>query len=422
MNNYFDLTETLFDITERYPETIRYFEEKGFTALANPFMRKTMGGKISLEKAFLSKKLDSALCEKELIAIIEQSSAYHTASLAGASHPAAGGNGTRMQRIRIEGVLPCPIRLPLLERFEAFYAAYIHEHKQALEKGTYTISYDLQSANLGVEKIAAQAKTGKKEHLPDIILSAGFDFFFDKKLMGSFIERGDFHCSIETMNTDFCNDSIDLRDPQKNYAIIGVVPAVMVVNTAVLQGRKIPETWEEVLSPAFEHSVAVPFSDLDLFNSVVLTIYSRFGEAGIEKLKKACSSSLHPAQMVKAGTQHQTAQPAISISPYFFSKMIRDNSPLKAVWPRDGAIIAPIFMLVKKETESLSKPFADFFLSEATGTIFAQSGFLPSTNPSVDNRLDSGKKFLWAGWDFIYRNDIGSLLQRIRADFSGTVL
>ena len=29
MNNYFDLTETLFDITERYPETIRYFEEKG---------------------------------------------------------------------------------------------------------------------------------------------------------------------------------------------------------------------------------------------------------------------------------------------------------------------------------------------------------------------------------------------------------
>ena len=173
MNNYFDLTETLFDITERYPETIRYFEEKGFTALANPFMRKTMGGKISLEKAFLSKKLDSALCEKELIAIIEQSSAYHTASLAGASHPAAGGNGTRMQRIRIEGVLPCPIRLPLLERFEAFYAAYIHEHEQALEKGTYTISYDLQSANLGVEKIAAQAKTGKKEHLPDIILSAG---------------------------------------------------------------------------------------------------------------------------------------------------------------------------------------------------------------------------------------------------------
>ena len=92
------------------------------------------------------------------------------------------------------------------------------------------------------------------------------------------------------------------------------------------------------------------------------------------------------------------------------------------MWPRDGAIIAPIFMLVKKETESLTKPFADFFLSEATGTIFAQSGFFPSTNPSVDNRLDSGKKFLWAGWDFIYRNDIGSLLQRIRADFSGTVL
>lgn len=420
MNSYFDLTETLFDITERYPETIRYFEEKGFTALANPVMRKTMGGKISLEKALLSKKLDSALCEKELITIIEQNNAYHTASGDGASRSKSGENGSNKQRIRIEGVLPCPIRIPLLERFESFYAGYVQENKQTLEKGNYTISYDLQSANLGADKIAAQAKTGEKEQMPDIILSAGFDFFFDKNLMGSFIERGDFHCSIETMNTDFCNDYIDLRDPQKNYAIIGVVPAVMIVNTAVLQGRNIPETWEDVLSPAFENSVAVPFSDLDLFNSVVLTLYSRFGAEGIEKLKKACSSFLHPAQMAKGGVNRQTAQPAISISPCFFSKMIRGDSPLKAVWPRDGAVIAPIFMLVKKDTENLTKPFADFFLSEATGTIFAQSGFFPSTNPSVDNRLEPEKKFLWAGWDFLYRNDIGTLLEKIRADFIRT--
>ena len=319
--------------------------------------------------------------------------------------------------MRIEGVLPCPIRIPLLESFEAFYSDYIETHQEALEKQNYKIRYDLRSANLGIDWIIDLARTGKKENLPDVLLSAGFELFFDKKLMGSFIENKEFHCALDTVNKDFCNDYIDLRDEKKNYAIIGVVPAIMIVNTALLDGRKIPETWEDILSPEFEHSVAIPFGDLDLFNSVVLNIYARFGDEGIKKLGKACSAYMHPAQMVKGGRSAATAQPVVSISPYFFSKMIDERTPLKTVWPKDGAIVAPIFMLVKKDTEALTKDFVSFFLSEKTGTVFAQSGFFPSTNPSVDNRLSADKKFSWVGWDFIYQNDIGALLEKIKADF-----
>ena len=97
--------------------------------------------------------------------------------------------------------------------------------------------------------------------------------------------------------------------------------------------------------------------------------------------------------------------------------MIKEDSALKTVWPKDGAIAAPIFMLVKKENEALTKAFADFFLSEKTGRVFSESGFFPSTNPDVDNRLGEDKKFSWVGWDFIYQNDIGSLLEKIKTDF-----
>lgn len=90
---------------------------------------------------------------------------------------------------------------------------------------------------------------------------------------------------------------------------------------------------------------------------------------------------------------------------------------MQIVWPKDGAIIVPIFMLVKKETAAVTKPFADFFLSERTGNVFARNGYFPSTNAQVDNQLDKDKKFLWLGWDFIYKNDIGSLLQKLRHDF-----
>ena len=419
MNSYFTMDETVFDVTERYPETIRYLAGKGFTPLTNPMMRKLMGKKITLEKAFLSKKLDIARCEQELVEVIEQTASsdftHIDLSLKTKDNDRVEPEDGK-QTIRIEGVLPCPIRIPLLESFEAFYSDYVEAHKEEFEKKNYKIRYDLRSANLGIDWIIDQVKTGKKENLPDVLLSAGFELFFDKKLMGSFIENKEFYCALDTVNKDFCNDDIDLRDEKKNYAIIGVVPAIMIVNTALLNGRKVPETWEDILSPEFEHSVAVPFGDLDLFNSVILNIYARFGNAGIQKLGKACSAYMHPAQMVKGGKAAVT-QPAVSISPYFFSKMIKEQTSLKMVWPKDGAIVAPIFMLVKKDTEALTKDFVSFFLSEKTGTVFAQSGFFPSTNPSVDNHLSADKKFSWVGWDFIYQNDIGSLLEKIKADF-----
>jgi len=420
MNTYFTMDETVFDVTERYPEIIRYLAEKGFTPLTNPVMRKLMGKKITLGKAFISKKLDLSICEKELVEIIEHAASNDFTRIdlgLKIKNDTPIESDDEKKTIRIEGVLPCPIRIPLLERFESFYVDYIAAHKETLEAKNYRIRYDLRPANLGIDWIIDQVKTGKKENIPDILLSAGFELFFDKTLMGSFIEHKEFNCSIDVMNKDFCNAVIDLRDKEKNYAIIGVVPAIMIVNTAVLDGRKIPETWQDILSPEFEHSVALPFSDLDLFNSVILNIYARFGDEGIKKLGKACSTYLHPAQMVKGGKATVSDQPAVSISPYFFSKMIKDQSSLKTVWPNDGAIVAPIFILVKKDTEDLTQDFVSFFLSEKTGTVFAQSGFFPSTNPAVDNRLPEGKGFSWIGWDFIYQNDIGILLKKIKADF-----
>ena len=56
MNDYFKITDSVFDITEKYPEIIPYLAAKGFTPLTNPVMRSLMGKKISLENALLSKK------------------------------------------------------------------------------------------------------------------------------------------------------------------------------------------------------------------------------------------------------------------------------------------------------------------------------------------------------------------------------
>ena len=405
-------------------ESGAYLAAKGFTPLTNPVMRSLMGKKISLENALLSKKLDVSASEKEMCALIENKTqnTFECADpvLRGNTHTdtqkAAGCAQEGKKTLRIEGVLPCPIRIPLMEKFEEFYNTYTEQNKDLLQKENCVFTYDLRSANLGIDWLCEQARTGKAENLPDIVLSAGFELFFDKNLMGRFLQNKVFSCPVKTINTDFCNDYIDLRDSEQNYAIIGVVPAIMMVNTSLLNGRKIPQTWADLLSGEFENSLSLPFRDLDLFNSVLLYIYKAFGNEGITKLAKACGVFLHPAQMVKSNKNKSNAA-AVHIAPYFFSKMLQKDSPVKVVWPEDGAIVAPIFMLVKKETAALTQPFTDFFLSAKTGTVFAQSGFFPSTNAQVNNNLSDDKKFLWVGWDFIRSHDIGKLLNTLRNDF-----
>ena len=137
------MDESVFDITERFPETIRYLAEKGFTPLTNPLMRKIMGKKISLEKALLTKNLDIGLCEKELIEVIEQNKniGFAEIDLSLEKKDAQNtGYDDGKKNIRIEGVLPCPIRIPLLETFKEFHSKYIEENKEELEKQNYKIS------------------------------------------------------------------------------------------------------------------------------------------------------------------------------------------------------------------------------------------------------------------------------------------
>lgn len=72
MNKYFNIKDKIYDITEKYPETIDIFVSSGFEQLGNEGMRKSMGKTISLEMDCKSKKINMDLFEKRLIEVIQQ--------------------------------------------------------------------------------------------------------------------------------------------------------------------------------------------------------------------------------------------------------------------------------------------------------------------------------------------------------------
>lgn len=398
-NKYIKLEDSIHYITEKYPFTIDLFASIGFENIKDESVRKTLGKTITLKQALSLKKINEEDFSERLINEIEDSKNAADRSLGTV-------NKNNKANIKIQGLLPCPVRIPLMEEFNKFL-----EENNKIDKES--IDVNLQAASMGIDFIKDKAEKAETEDdLADIFISAGFDFFFDKNLMGKFKKKKVFKdiAGFKKLNKDLDNQHISLKDPDGEYSMIGVVPAVFLVNKEELNGRQMPMSFRDILKEEFENSVSLPIGDFDLFNAILLNIYKNYDEEGVRKLKKSLFKGMHPSEMVKSHIK-KGAKPAVTIMPYFFTKMIKEEGPMTAVWPEDGAIISPIFMLSKRSKEESLKPYIDFFSSKAVGEILAHNGRFPSVNPEVDNMLSPGKKFMWLGWDYIKNNDIGSLIK-----------
>ncbi|QEN08794.1 ABC transporter substrate-binding protein [Oceanispirochaeta crateris] len=400
--------DTLYTIIERYPETIPVFVSNGFPQMSDQEKREKFAKTISLESALMLKQLDLQIFSKLLNEAIEQKKSSVDATLNQAEQKEDD------EALNVVGLLPCPVRLPLLEQFNEFNESYKKSH-------SIHINHELKAASMGLDWVQENIDgVEDPEKLPDLFISAGFDMFFDEQKIGKFKKDGVFEdtSGLDSFNSLF-ND-LNLKDPRGHYGMIGVVPAVFLINTDELGDRPVPQSWEDVLAPEFEKRVSLPVGDFDLFNAILLNIHKNYGDEGLRKMGRSLLTAMHPSQMVKSNRSKNT-KPIVTIMPYFFTKMVREGGGMQAVWPSDGAILSPIFMLAKKQKIEKLQPVIDFFASKNVGEVLAHSGLFPSVHPDVDNRIEKDKTFMWLGWDYIYSQDIATLINHCETVFNDSV-
>lgn len=198
--------------------------------------------------------------------------------------------------------------------------------------------------------------------------------------------------------------------------MLGVVPAVFLINKEELGDLPIPKTWEDILKEEFEGKVSLPIADFDLFNAMLLNIYKKYGEEGVARLGKSLKTSMHPSEMVKSHRKKE--RPIVTVMPYFFTRTVSKGGPMVAVWPEDGAIISPIFMLSKKEKKEDLKTIVEYFSSREVGEILAHNGKFPSINPKVNNHIPEDNKYMWIGWDYLKEHDVATLIETCEEIFN----
>jgi len=226
-NNYFERKENLFNITEKYPETIDIFTAKGFNQMQDKIQREKFGKMVTFEQALKLKQMDIDTFEELLINAIKT-------KRESVDITTREKNEIADKKIKIQGLLPCPIRIPLLEKFEEYLKSQTSDIKD-------NIGYELKAASMGLGWLKEDIlNNDNPEKLSDIFISAGFDLFFEKELMGKFKEQKVFKdiSGLEHYNKDFENEYISLKDPKEDYSMIGVVPAVFLVNSDELKEEK----------------------------------------------------------------------------------------------------------------------------------------------------------------------------------------
>lgn len=400
---------TLFAITEEHPETIDVFVANGFENMGDANKRASQGKMVTLAQAVQARGQDLKSFTTLLEGAVNEAAAQTDLTLQAVEEesqvfPSHGD-------IRVAGLLPCPVRIPLLEAF----AKVCDEVSEATG---LTIGTKLAAASVGADVLkAGMSGIDSEKDLPDIFLSAGFEAFFDQKNMARFRDKGVFtDLSWDKHNAIFAE--YGLQDPDGHYAMLGVVPAVFLVDkTQLEEGEAVPRTWKEVLGPRFRKKIAMPVGDFDLFNGILLTIWKHFGDEGVEAIGHNLLEGMHPSQAAGRFAPKGGKGPMISVIPYFFSKMAQFNPDSEIVWPQDGAVISPIFMLTKKDGPEGTARLGEFFAGKEVGEILSHRGLFPSCHPDVVNSVPKDSPFMWLGWDFIKDNDLGELIPHVNEIF-----
>ena len=400
---------TLFDITETYPETIDVFVANGFAHVGDPDKRQSHGKLVTLAQAVQMKDKDLDTFRSLLEGAVHENRTAEDVTLA----VVADENEVfpREGDVRVAGLLPCPVRLPLLEKFD--------ELKRQLEaESGCTIGVRLAAASIGAEALEQQMQNiATEDDLPHVFLSAGFEAFFDRKNMARFKDAEVFVSRTwDQVNPMFAE--YDLFDPDRHFAMLAVVPAVFLVDKSQLaEGEELPRSWRDLLSDRYTGRIALPVGDFDLFNGILVNLWKEYGDEGIAALGRNLLQSLHPSQTTGRFASSKGKGPLVSVIPYFFSKMAKLNPLAEIVWPAEGAIISPIFMLLRRGSPAEAIRIADFFNSQEVGEILAHRGLFPSCHPDVVNHVPDGARFLWFGWDQIRKHDLGELIPRLNELF-----
>lgn len=301
--------------------------------------------------------------------------------------------------------LPCPLKAPMaiaLENLKERLGPDFPWPRIFMDScGKHTLN-DLAS---GLEAPA---------EVPDLVVSAGLNGFLSKSFRDRFATGGllarlpqDVHPALA---------GAGLADPRGVCRIYAVNPLVIAVVTSRLGGLPVPASFDDLLHPAYAGRVGLcgpPETAGD--STLLLDIRLRHGPEAVAALGRAMVCDTHPSQIFRPAPGSNP--PPIGVMPYFFAAAAPRRDDVRLVWPREGGLASPLFVMVKESARQALAPLVDFFCGPETAAISA-GALIPPTCPEAPSGLPEGASVRFIGWDVLETHDLGPLIAESGALFA----
>jgi ABC-type Fe3+ transport system substrate-binding protein len=246
-------------------------------------------------------------------------------------------------------------------------------------------------------------KTDYVDELPDLIFSKDLGQFVSKEFIVKFIKKGYFKSPLgKNVHEEFIDAGC--IDPEGEYWIYSVAPTVMLIDKIKLGNLPEPRIWNDLLKPQYKNNIIIGGRCGKVSSMLLPYIYKERGEDGLKRLASNVKDVWSAPDMAKVTGINNKKGAAINVINWSFAKLCPNRERVSILWPEDGAVISPFYMLSKKSKIDELSVILDIFLGSEYGQKAADM-FYPSVNIEVDNHLPENAKFKWLGWDYVKNND-----------------
>lgn len=249
--------------------------------------------------------------------------------------------------------------------------------------------------------------------LPEVITAAGYGGYFSQDFRDNFLDQAVFSQQHAMPSASLFTDA-GLVDPEGYFHVYAAFPLVFMVDESLLGSRPKPRVWADLLNPCYANSIAIGATQDQVHEDILLYIHQTFGDFGLQALAANMKSGMHGAMMAKqAGTNNGAA---IYLCSWLFASCCNKRNRVSVYWPDDGAIITPMFALLKSEHSHISQALFNTVTGEEYGQQSANNR-MPAASTLVDNKLPENAKLKWLGWDYIQQHDMPELVAHVGSFF-----
>lgn len=277
---------TVGKIVDKYPFLIDTFVELGFTPMKNPVTRKTVSYMITLEQAAAFKGMHV----DELIRILIERISENTDedAVPGRTEESCENivnmDSVPKADIRFLGIVPCPIRNVLIEKFDKFVSDFNYRFDKKL---AWTVAGEGTAGGDVLKDIMAISNSKRYDRLVDLFTAVGKDIFVHNFYGGRIYKNNIWkkigsHADAHPLLEEF-------KDPNGILRLVYGTPFIMSCRKSVLGDVELPKTWVDLTDEKYKGKIAVPSLNLPIIPDLLGALYYHLGEEKFQKFAENCS-------------------------------------------------------------------------------------------------------------------------------------